>query len=109
MRKLIFTSLILLLLTSPAWAVRVVCDPNTSAVGGYYVITGLPSCVGTGVNISAQIDGSISLDVSCVAIGTTWPTVVKVCNIWGDCSSTVNFTLARPTVPSAVLGIRLSP
>ena len=108
--KTLAALVIILFTATAANAAHLVCDPNPSAgTGAYYVITETPACVGDVSKFPAEQDGSLYLDVSCVAKGSSYDTTVKVCNVWGDCSAAVPFTLSRPAAnPNAPAATRIS-
>jgi hypothetical protein len=86
-----------------------VCDPNSTAVGGYYKITGDSFWAS---NIPAQADGSIKSDVATIATGIHNINVV-VCKAdpsFGEaCSATVPFSFSRLGAPLAPSHINIVP
>jgi len=99
MKKLIII-LIVLFATSVNAAPFLVCDPNSTAIGGGYEVT---EGVTTVVEIDAQADGSLRFDLQNVETGThNWSVKAYVDDeVWGKLYSTpVPFSFTRP---SAVL------
>ena len=82
-----------------------VCDPQAGVTS--YQLTGW-----TQATVPAQPDGSIKMDVTTAAVGTTSLTV-KACKddaAWGVlCSEAVPFSLVRPSGPSIPTGFGLTP
>jgi hypothetical protein len=107
MKKLLVIGLILLFPTVCFAAPFIVCDPQTGVTT--YQLTG-PVWVPTSIN--ALTDGSLRLDVSPSAVGST--TIgVKACKVdavWGTlCSTEVPFTYTRPVAPTTPGNTKLVP
>ena len=105
MKKIIVLTALLVLADIPAFAAHLVCDPNPGA--DTYIFTGLPAPLtspATGTSVKA--DGSLYLDISNMPTGS-YPLSVKACKtdaVWGQvCSTTVPFTLVRPTLTSPLM------
>jgi hypothetical protein len=84
-----------------------VCDPQAGVTT--YQLTG-PAWVPA--TTSAQVDGSIKMDVSSAVVGQNSLTVAACAGdvLWGlRCSVAVPFAFTRPSNPSTPVNIRLQP
>lgn len=106
MKKLILAVLIVLVSVGTAMANPfLICDPQAGVT--YYRMTG-PAWMPT--QYTAEVDGSIHMDVSPAIVGTTNMTIAacKDDAVWGEqCSSYVPFAFDRPSAASIPLNIRL--
>jgi hypothetical protein len=109
MRKasLLFVAL-MIAISVPCFAnAKRACDPNAGVTR--YTLTG-PSWLPT--TVAAQWDGSLKVDVTVAAVGTTSVTL-KACIvdlIWGTVRNTaVSFSFPRPGSPFATTGPELTP
>lgn len=97
---------VLALAVSVSAAPTLICSPQAGVTS--YRLTG-PSWVPT--SVPAQSNGSINMDVSSAAVGTTSLTVraCKTDAVWGEqCSVPVPFDFNRPAPPAAASGITLA-
>jgi hypothetical protein len=74
---------------------------NTQAQSGvsYYNVVGLGTFVTN--PIATQADGSLSVDITSLPVGSYPSVTVQACNTWGDCTVSSTMIINRPAIPNA--------
>jgi hypothetical protein len=97
--KKVLALIVGLVLTASVAQANMFLNTQTQSGVSYYNVVGLGTFVTNPV--TAQIDGSLSVDVTALPVGNYPNVTVQACNTWGDCTTSSAIIINRPAIPNA--------